>query len=148
MPKSMKAVPFLKLSEIDFSASKRQKLSSTTNENPTSNFSCKIIPTSEDQIQRFFHELSKDKCKSIVLSVTEPFSKEFVCSMDHLPRVLQGIYRPTYLEKDFPELLSIAESFLSDRVTPQMVINLIQLTQGQSKSRMWYRYKAGRVTAS
>ena len=63
--------------------------------------------------------------------------------MDHLPRVLQGIYRPTYLEKDFPELLSIAKSFLNDRVTPQMVINLTHLTQGQSKSRMWYRYKAG-----
>ena len=148
MPKSMKAVPFLQLSEIDFSAPKRQKLSSITNENPTSSFSCKITPPSEDQIQRFFHELSKDKCKSIVLSVTEPFSKEFVCSMDHLPRVLQGIYRPAYLEKDFSELLSIAESFLNDRVTPQMVINLTQLTQGQSNSRMWYRYKAGRVTAS
>ena len=59
--------------------------------------------------------------------MTEPFSKEFVCSMDHLPRVLQGIYRPTYLEKDFPKLLSIAESFLNDRVVPQMVINLTQL---------------------
>ena len=72
--------------------------------------------------------------------------------MDHLPRVLQGMYRPTYLEKDLPELLSIAKSFLNDRVTPQMVINLTHLThltQGQSKSRMWYRYNiAGRVTAS
>ena len=53
MPKSMKAVPFLQLSEIDFSAPKRQKLSSTTNENPTSSFSCKITPPSEDQTQRF-----------------------------------------------------------------------------------------------
>ena len=79
MPKSMKAVSFLQLSEIDFSAPKRQKLSSTTNENPTSSPSCKITPPSEYQIQRFFHELSKDKCISIVLSVTELFSKEFVC---------------------------------------------------------------------
>ena len=102
MPKSIKVVPFLQLSEIDFSAPtspKRLKLSSTANENPTSSFSCKITPPSEDQIQRFFHELSKDKCKSIVLSMTEPFSKEFVCSMDHLPRVLQGIYRPAYTWK-------------------------------------------------
>ena len=70
---------FLQLSEIDFSAPKRQKLSSTTNENPTSSPSCKITPSSEDQIRSFFHKLSKDKCKSFVLSVTEPFSKEFVC---------------------------------------------------------------------
>ena len=63
-------------------------------------------------MQKFFHELSKEKSKSVVLSVTENFSKDFVCSADHLPRVLQAIYKPAYLENDFPELLSIAENFL------------------------------------
>ena len=42
MPKSMKVVSFLQLSEIDFSAPKRQKLSSTTNENPTSSSVAKL----------------------------------------------------------------------------------------------------------
>ena len=109
-----------------FSSPKRQKLPSTTNENPTFRFSCKIsylhqhaIHASEDQIQSFFHKLSKDKCKSFVLPVTEPFSKEFACLFSG-----QECYKE-----------AIAESFLNGRVTPQMVINLTQLTHG--KSRMW-----------
>ena len=148
MPKSIKAVPYLQLNDINFSAPKRQKLSSAPNESPTTTVTHKITPPSQEEMQNFFHELSKEKSKSVVLSVTENFSKDFVCSADHLPRVLQAIYKPTYLENDFPELLSIAESFLNDRVTPQMVHNLTQLTHGQSKSRIWYRYKAGRITAS
>ena len=148
MPKSIKEVPYLQLKDIDFSAPKRQKLPSASNDNPTTISTCKIIPPSEDEIQDFFHKLSKERTKSVVLSVTESFSSDFICSMDHLPRVLQGIYKSTYLEKDLPELLSVAESFLHDRVTPQMVDNLTQLTHGQSKSRIWYRYKTGRITAS
>ena len=77
------------------------------------------IHASEDQIQSFFHKLSKDKCKSFVLPVTEPFSKEFACLFSG-----QECYKE-----------AIAESFLNGRVTPQMVINLTQLTHG--KSRMW-----------
>ena len=68
--------------------------------------------------------------------MTEAFSKDFVCSADHLPIVLQAIYKPAYLENDFPELLSIAESFINDKVTPQMVHYLTQLTHGLAVSQL------------
>ena len=101
IPKSIKEVPYLQLSDIDFSVPKRQKLPSVSNDNPTTISTSKITPPSEDEIQDFFHKLSKEQTKSVALSVTESFSSNFICSVDYLPRVLPGIYKPTYLEKTF-----------------------------------------------
>ena len=46
MPKSMKAVPYLQLNDINFSAPKRQKLLSAPHESPTTTVTHKITPPS------------------------------------------------------------------------------------------------------
>ena len=86
--------------------------------------------------------------KPIILSVIQPYSNKFVHSIDHLPKLLQGLFLPAYLESDYTELLKFAESHLHDEVTPAMVDHLAQLTCKQSKSREWFKYRAGRITAS
>ena len=42
----------------------------------------------------------------------------------------------------------MAENYLQEKVTPTMVNNLDQMTCDQSKSKHWFRYRAGRITAS
>ena len=76
------------------------------------------------------------------------FSLIFVLSSDHLPKLLQGLYKPEYLQTDYSDLLKLAESHLNDEVTPAMVDHLAQLTFKQSMSREWFKYRAGRISAS
>ena len=45
-------------------------------------------------------------------------------------------------------MLTLAESHLHYKVTPAMVDHLVDLTQAQSKSKSWFQYRAGRITAS
>lgn len=80
--------------------------------------------------------------------MTQPYSNNYVLSSDQLLKLLQGLYQPEYLESDYTELLKLAESHLHEEVTPAMVDHLAQLTCKQSKSREWFKYRAGRITAS
>ena len=106
------------------------------------------IPSHAER-QEFFRRIAQEQeKKSIVLSVTQPYSNNFVLSSDHLPKLLQGLYQPEYLESDYTELLKLAESHLHEEVTPAMVDHLAQLTCKQSKSREWFKYRAGQITAS
>jgi len=100
-------------------------------------------------MQDFFSSIAKEEHKKpIILSVIQPYSDGFACSSDHLPPLLQGLFRPAYLDFDFAQLLTLAESHLHHEVTPTMVDHLVDLTQAQSKSRNWFQYRAGRITAS
>ena len=73
--------------------------------------------------------------KSIIISVIQPYNDGFACSSDHLPPLLQDLFRPAYLEFDFTQLLTLAKSHHYE-VTPAMVDHLLDLTKAQSKSRM------------
>ena len=45
-------------------------------------------------------------------------------------------------------MLSLAENHLQEKITSAMVDNLAQLTRDQSRSKHWFQYRAGRITAS
>ena len=61
---------------------------------------------------------------------------------------MQSIFKPTHLEKAYTELLTLAERHLHEEVMRAMVDHLEMVTRNQSKSRDWFRYRAGRITAS
>jgi len=86
--------------------------------------------------------------RPIVLSLVHPYSNDFVQSSEHLPKCMQSIFKPANLEKAYTELLTLAESHLHEEVTQAMVDHLEMMTRNQSKSRDWFRYRAGRITAS
>ena len=93
-------------------------------------------PPSHTERQEFFRQIAQEEEKSpIILSVVEPYSNNLVLSSDHLPKLLQGLFKPSYLGSDFAELLKLAESHLHDKTTPEMVDHLAQLTHCQAKSR-------------
>lgn len=150
MPTPVKDIPYLELRNIDFTTPKRQStvLTNTSVITPTSD-RAKIVSPSHAERQEFFRRIAQEQQKKpIILSVTQPYSNNFVLSSDHLPKLLQGLYQPAYLESDYTELLKLAESHLHEEVTPAMVDHLAQLTCKQSKSREWFKYRAGRITAS
>ncbi len=146
MPTPRQSIPYLQLSEIDFSAPKRQKVASTTTPSATVH---KFTSPSQIEKDDFFREIAKEqKKKPLILSVIQPYSEEFVHSSNHLPKLVQGIFKPAYLENDYPQLVTLAESYLHENVMPAMVDRLVQMTCDQSKSKHWFQYTAGRITAS
>lgn len=147
MPTPVQDIPRLKLKDIDFSAPKRQPIVPSSSCTPSS--SRKIEAPSPSEIEDFFKMISEEKEKKpIALSVVHPYSKDFVQSSEHLPKRMQSIFKPAQLENTYPELLALAESHLHEEVSPAMADHLEVLTRSQSKSREWFRYRAGRITAS
>ena len=82
------------------------------------------------------------------MSVISPYCDDgFVKSNDHLPHLLQTIYEPKFLDYGLSELSSVASQYVDEKATISQINNLALLTQGQSKSTMWHRYRAGRITS-
>ena len=151
MPTPMQSIPFLQLSEIDFTAPKCQKtMPAAKNVATPPTTSCNVSSPSETEKEYFFREIAKEKEKKpIILSVIEPYCNDgFIHSSDHLPYQLQGLFKPIFLESNLSELLTLAENYVHKEITPAMVDHLAQLTHEQSKSKNWFRYRAGRITAS
>ena len=146
MPTPTQSIPYLQLREIDFSAPKRQKVQSASA--PSASV-LTVTPPSQTEQENFFCEIAKEQSKKpLILSIIKPYSDIFVQSSDHLPKLLHGLFKPEYLDKNYTELLTLAENYLQEKVTPAMVDHLDHVTHGQSKSKHWFHYRAGRVTAS
>ena len=146
MPTPTQSIPYLQLCDIDFSAPKRLKVTSPSA--PLVNLST-ATPPSESEKEDFFREIAKEEVKKpLILSIVEPYSEKFVHSSDHLPKLLHGIFKPEHLSKNYSELLTLAEIYLQDKVTPAMVDHLEQITRQQSRSKNWFLFRAGRITAS
>ena len=132
MPTPMQSIPYLQLSEIDFSAPKCQKVTSSSAPSATVQ---NVTSPSESEKEDFFREIAKEQGKKpLILSVTKPYCEKLVHSSDH-PKLLHGIYKPEYLESNYAQLLTLAETFLQEKVTPTMVDHLDHITRDQSKSK-------------
>ena len=153
MPRPVKDIPYLELRDIDFTTPKRQRtvLACTTNTSvntPTSS-RVKIVSPSHDEKQDFFKRIAQEREKKpLILSMIQPYSSNFVLASDHLPKLLHSLYKPAYLDSNYCELLKLADNHAHDEVTPAMVDRLAQLTSKQSMSKEWFKYRAGRITAS
>lgn len=148
MPTPKRSIPYVQLSEIDFSAPKL-KVNPGSSTPTTNRRSINLKPPSQAEKDSFFHEIAKEQTKKpLILSVIEPYSQDFVLSTDHIPQLMQGIFKPAYLDCNYTELLALANNFAQEKVTPAMVDRLAQMTCDQSKCKNWFKYRAGRITAS
>ena len=86
----------------------------------------------------FFHEIAKEKeRKPLILSLIEPHSSMFAESNDHLPTPLQCIFNPAHLDKDYDQLVTLANNFSMHTVTQEMLEHLAKMTCDQDKSKQW-----------
>ena len=108
----------------------------------------KFSKASTDDLQEFFSQLNDvaDR-KPGILSLVPPYSSKFVQSAQHLPPALQGMYSPCNNSLSYTELLS-AQECCSYAVTTSQIEHLEELTRGQASNKQWFKYRAGRITAS
>ena len=79
---------------------------------------------------------------------------QFVCgwikdvsTIKILGKYLSSLKEPSYLQLNYLELLAKCESVSVD-ISKEMAEKVEQATRSQSHSKLWFKYRAGRITAS
>ena len=122
-----------------------------TNDDHSTNSSSNLLPLSHDEMSTFFSEISKeDEKRTIMLSLIFLYSDVFQSSADHLPQQLQLLYNSKSLQFDYITLLKLSADVISElsTATASQQHHLEEMTQIQARSKDWFKYKAGRITAS
>ncbi|XP_038045309.1 uncharacterized protein LOC119719909 [Patiria miniata] len=152
------------LHSIDFSSSKAKKrradreidhnahevISVTcSNTQPDRMTKSVIAGPTEDELSSFLHSLSVSGIKCAVLSGFEPYADAFVPveQKKEFPVILTDLADPKNFHMNYTDLLRKCNE-INITVSAEASKNVKAETRDQSKSKMWFRYRAGRVTSS
>ena len=100
-------------------------------------------------MQDLFKNLSLSKSKPAILSLVSPYNLNYKPKsiQNDFPQVLSELYDPDCLEHNYMQLLQQAK-LVAVEVNKTQQENVEQATRRQSNSRLWFRFRAGRITAS
>lgn len=96
----------------------------------------------------FFETLSKNCPRSSALMAREPYHKEFIPKSSMLPKTVLEYRTPETLQLPPTELGKLCQHFQLEELSPSQVQAVERVTRSQSASRIWFRQRAGRITAS
>ena len=154
IPSSLKTIEYLPIKEIDFTSAQGKKrkldevLECTEIMEKTTVSKGGTAPT-DDEMELFFRNLSKCGTKPAILSLIPEYTHNYVpkTSLPNFPEPLTSLQKPEYLELNYLDLLDVCEN-ISVQISEDMARAVELETRQQSKSNLWYKYRAGRVTAS
>jgi len=156
----MKSIDYAPIREIDFTSASRKKrkldemIDESVGENdpaePTSDSCLKdCIPSTDDELDQLFDAMSLAGTRPAILSLVDPYSDNYVpkSSQSVFPKPLNFLHDESYVQLEYHDLLQVCES-ISLEITAEMSQLVEKETRSQSKSSLWFKYRAGRVTAS
>ena len=160
LPSFLKNVEYLPIADIDFTSPsiKKRKLDSAINNNDTTTnggtMQAKVgvqsikLPT-YDEMDCFYKCLSRSKSKPAILSLVEPYSDNYVpsSSLPGFPLPLTTLHKLEYESLSYTDLLEACETTTAC-ITESEAIAIHKATVTQFHSKLWFRYRAGRITAS
>ena len=158
LPSFSKNVEYLPIADIDFTSAsnKKRKLDSVIDSTDASSsmkvnhvdVRSKNLPSYEE-MNCFYERLSKSKSKPAILSLVDPYSDNYVpsSSLPECPFPLTALHKPEYENLSYSELLEVCEG-VEVSITESESIAIQKITVSQFKSKSWFRYRAGRITAS
>ena len=146
MPTARQKVPYTTMEELEKTAVQRkrsvtiptQKWKEIANQAPT-----------VQELEELYRDLSlaTDR-KPAILTLLPSYSVQFVQVSEHVPPLLLSLYEPANLDLNYVQLLDKVRDVCKEPVSETQVSHLEKLTRGQAKNRQWFRYRAGRITAS
>ncbi len=155
LPPSMQKVKFAPISDIDFCApvTKRRKLMKPLQPMKLSSISrSSIVPVSspsKDEMAKLFSDLLKSGKKPAILSIVTGYEDMFKVDHAELSSPLSNLYQEDYLSKSYIDLLEQCETvFDSISISHKQATNIEVATRDQAKSKLWFCFRSGRVTAS
>lgn len=151
---TMKKIEYLPIKEIDFMSARGKKrklddaLEGTVPEEDDTTIKEGSGPNS-DELSLFYENISHQGTKPSILSLVPKHSDGYVpkSTQPHFPLPLTALRDAKYLKLNYHELLQVCKDVSID-VTTEMCDLIEKETRSQSKSKLWYKYRAGRVTAS
>ena len=143
-------VPYREIKSIEFIGKKRKgKMMDSTDDNKPTMLKKSLRATDEEE-QKFYASLSKlSGVKPVILSVLPNYSDSYVplsVTLD-LPPSLSTLYDTKNLSLSYFELLKLAHS-TEINITEEQIALVQSSTVEQNHSKIWFRMRTGRVTAS
>ena len=104
---------------------------------------------SDADLDTFYDELSSTGTRPAVLSLISKHSSAYIPKrlLPTFPQPLPLLHRSEYLDMEYHRLLKVCES-TEIKITDEMAVAVEKETRSQANSKVWFRYRAGRVTAS
>ena len=103
------------------------------------------------ELDSLFEGLFNANSKASVLSIVPQYSDSFVpkeLSSDY-PVILSNLKKESYVDLPKEDLLEVCVDIGNNiSVTEKQSKNVESITKKQSKSKQWFRFRTGRITAS
>ena len=107
-------------------------------------------PTKDD-MDLFFKNLKLCGTKPALLSLIPEYLDNYIpkTSFTNFPQPLTSLQKPEYLKLPYHDLLNVCgKVFVEVTITDDMAKAVESETRQQHKTNLWFKYRAGRVTAS
>ena len=126
-----------------------QKMEFTKEAKPGQTLSQNTVSVMEQaEMVSLLRKLQDVGVSPVICRIMEPFASEMVSSEPHnLPRGLGTWFDESFCNKPYEELI-IATKNMNINITTEEVKIIEENTRNQSKSSLWFKYRAGRITAS
>ena len=162
IPSYLKEVQYLPIKDIDFTSARGKKRTLDEQikavdveeednvEAGESEQSKKIgSKSTESELSLLFQNLSTGGTKPGVLSVILKYSDEYMpkSSSKEFPPPLSTLKDTKYMEMEYHNLLTECKLVTID-ITAKSADSIEKATRDQSNSKLWFKYRAGRITAS
>ena len=164
MPPPIKHVEYKPIGEISFTGLGRKRKYCEGRGEGTSTGSadgqggCNAIPRkkvtlpSSSEKEMLFNLLSQcENAKPAVLAAVSPYHKKYIPATiaEDLPTVLSGIFKKENLSLRYDSLVQLAKNNTKSLTVTRLQADAAERkTRAQSKSRIWFGMRAGRITAS
>ena len=156
LPANSQSSQYATVSDIDFTtpALKRHRMVSEEMGRRSTSALCNSshqTPTETNaELKDLYHKISKSG-KLILLSNVPGFCHDYIprCEKGILPLPLTDVFREEMLEAGYIDLLKVCKDVFDNlSINHEQAQKLDEATRNQSQSKLWCKYRAGRVTAS
>ena len=103
----------------------------------------------DSEMEQFFANLSLCETHPAILSLIPKYSDTYVpkLSLSTLPQPLTSLHKSDYMKLEYNDLVNICEKVSLD-FTNEMAKSVELETRLRHKSKLWFKFRAGIVTAS
>ncbi len=103
----------------------------------------------DSRLDSFFKNLASCGTKPGILSVISDYSDTYIPYLDKssFPKPLKELFEQKYLSYCYLDLLNVSDK-IEINMTQEMSDLIERETRDQSNSKLWFEYRAGRITAS